>query len=137
MTDPEPTGPRTLDGVSGFFGLRWRDPETVELVIRPDLINAGRLLSGVVGYALVDYSMGSALWAHITREESIATASISVNYLATATAGVVTCVSTLDRRNRRTGMLRSEVSSDDGRLLMTAIGTYSIFPRRGPGASAG
>ena len=59
----------------------------MELVVRPELINAGGLLSGVAGYALVDYSMGSALWAHITEAESIVTASISVNYLATATEG--------------------------------------------------
>jgi hypothetical protein len=35
--------------------------------------------------------------------------------------------------------MRSEVSHDDGRLLVTAIGSYTIFPRRpseaaGPGA---
>ncbi len=125
-----PTSGPALDGVTGFLGLRWRDPQTIELDVRPDLLNRGGLLSGVVTYALVDYSMGSALWVHTSDQESIATASISVNYLATAVEGTVTCISELDRRNRRTGMLRSEVHSDDGRLLVTAIGTYSIFPRR-------
>src|SRR5262249_44363468 len=52
-----------FDGVSGFMGMRWDDPQTVRLTIRPELINAGGLLSGVATYALVDYCMGSTLFA--------------------------------------------------------------------------
>ena len=52
-----------IDGVSGFMGIRWDDPQTARLTIHPELINAGGLLSGVVSYALVDYTMGSGLWA--------------------------------------------------------------------------
>ena len=40
------------------------------------------------------------------------------------------CRSSLDRRNRRLATLRSEVTTDDGRLLCTAIGSFTIFPRR-------
>ncbi len=123
-------GPTSLDGVTGFLGLRWEAPEVVRLTIRPELINAGGLLSGVVSYALVDYSMGSTLWAQTTDEEGIATVSIAVNYLQTATEGEIVCRTELDRRNRRSAALRSEVRHDDGRLLLTAIGTYAIFPRR-------
>jgi len=128
MTESE--GPRSLDGVTGFMGLRWDDPETVRLTIRPDLINAGGLLSGVVTYALVDYSMGSALWAQTTEDEGIATVNIAINYVQTATEGAVVCHSTVDRRNRRAAVLRSEVRHEDGRLIATAIGSYAIFPRR-------
>jgi uncharacterized protein (TIGR00369 family) len=123
-----------IDGVTRFMGLRWEDPQTVRLTIRPELINAGGLLSGVVTYALVDYCMGSTLWAQTTREERIATISISVNYVQTATEGEIFCRTTLDRRNKRTAVLRSEVTHEDGRLLVTAIGSYTIFPPR-PGDS--
>lgn len=132
-TPPErPTGgPGSIDGVSGFMGMRWDDPQTVRLEIRPELMNAGGLLSGVVTYALVDYCMGSTLWAQTTAEERIATISISINYIQTATEGEIVCVTTLDRRNRTTAVMRSEVrSEEDGRLLVTAIGSYTIFPRR-------
>jgi len=128
MTEPE--GPRSLDGVTGFMGLRWDDPETARLTIRPDLINAGGLLSGVVTYALVDYSMGSALWAQTTEDEGIATVNIAINYVQTAREGDVVCHSTVHRRNRRAAVLRSEVCHEDGRLIATAIGSYAIFPRR-------
>jgi uncharacterized protein (TIGR00369 family) len=119
-----------LDGITSFIGMRWEDPQTVRLTIRPELINRGGLLSGVVTYALVDYCMGSALWAQTTDEERIATISISVNYIQTAVEGEIVCRTTLDRRNRRTAVLRSEVHHEDGRLLVTAIGSYSIFPAR-------
>lgn len=133
------SGPRSLDGVTGFLGMRWDDARTVRLTVRDDLINRGGLLSGVATFALVDYSMGSALWAETTDDEAIATLNIAINYIATATAGEVICTSTLDRRNRTTAVLRSEVRSDDDRLLATAIGSYAIFPRRprpGPQATA-
>jgi acyl-CoA thioesterase len=122
--------PRSLDGVTTFLGVRWDDAETVRVTIRPELINAGGLLSGVVAYALVDYSMGSALWVQTAEEEAIATINIAINYVQTATDGDVVCHSTVDRRNRRIAVLRSEVHHEDGRLLATAIGSYSIFPRR-------
>ncbi len=132
----ETGGPRSLDGVSGFMGMRWDDPQTVRLRIRPELINNGGLLSGVVTYALVDYSMGSALWAQTGAEERIATINIAINYIQTATEGEIVCRTVLDRRNRRTAVLRSEVRHEDGRLLVTAIGSYSIFPARRGGTRA-
>jgi uncharacterized protein (TIGR00369 family) len=110
------------------MGLRWDDPQTVRLEIRPELINAGGLLSGVVTYALVDYCMGSTLWAKTSEDERIATISISINYIQTATEGEIVCRSELDRRNRTIGVMKSEVRHEDGRLLATAIGSYSIFP---------
>jgi uncharacterized protein (TIGR00369 family) len=128
--EPDPRHVGAIDGVSSFMGLRWEDPQTVRLRIRPDLINAGGLLSGVATYAMVDYCMGSTLWAQTTEEERIATINISINYIQTATEGEVVCRTVLDRRNRSNAVLHSEVFHDDGRLLVTAIGSYTIFPRR-------
>jgi acyl-coenzyme A thioesterase PaaI-like protein len=77
---------------------------------------------------MVDYSMGSALWVERQSGERIATIGISINYLRTAREGDVICESMLDRRNDRVAILRSEVSDEHGRLLATAIGSFSIFP---------
>ena len=119
-----------IDGVSSFMRMRWDSADTVRLEIRPELINAGGLLSGVVTYALVDYCMGSTLWPHTTEDEHIATLNISINYIQTATDGEIVCTTDLDRRNRTNAVLRSEVRHTDGRLLVTAIGSYAIFPAR-------
>ena len=118
-----------IDGVSDFFGIRWRHANEVHLTIRPELINAGGLLSGVATYALVDYCMGSTLWKQTSEEEAIATISISINYVQTAVEGDVVCTTSLDRRNRSNAVLSSEVRHEDGRLIATAIGSYSIFKR--------
>ena len=119
-----------IDGVSRWFGIRWEDPETACMTITPELINAGGLLSGVATYALVDYTMGSALWAQTSDEEAIATLNIAINYVQTAVEGDVVCRTRVDRRNRTSAVLRSEVEHEDGRLLATAIGSYAIFARR-------
>jgi uncharacterized protein (TIGR00369 family) len=119
-----------IDGVSRFFGIRWESPEKARIEIRPELINAGGMLSGVATYALVDYTMGSTLWAETTDDEGIATVNIAINYVQTATEGDVICTTELDRRNRSAATMRSEVRHDDGRLMATAIGSYAIFPRR-------
>lgn len=125
-----------IDGVSGFMGMRWDSPDTVRLTIRPELINAGGLLSGVVTYALVDYCMGSTLWPHTNEDERIATLNISINYIQTAVEGEIVCTTQLDRRNRTNAVLRSEVRHEDGRILVTAIGSYAIFPDRKRSRSA-
>src|SRR3954470_16018893 len=118
-----------IDGVSKWFGIRWVHANEVHLTIRDELINAGGMLSGVVGYARVDYCMGSTLWKQTSEDETIATIGISINYVQTATDGDVVCTTELDRRNRSNAVLRSEVRHDDGRLLATAIGSYTIFER--------
>jgi acyl-coenzyme A thioesterase PaaI-like protein len=119
-----------IDGVSRWIGMRWDSADTVRVELRPELIKAAGLLSGAVTYAVVDYCMGSTLWRETTEEEGIATVSIAINYVATATEGEIVCRTSLDRRNRRLATLRSEVTTADGRLLCTAIGSFTIFPRR-------
>ena len=119
-----------IDDVSRFFGIRWDDPGTARFAIRPELINAGGMLSGVATYALVDYTMGSALWAQTAKDEAIATINIAINYVRTATEGEAVCQTVVDRRNRTNAVLRSEVRDGEGELLATAVGTYTIFPRK-------
>jgi uncharacterized protein (TIGR00369 family) len=119
------------------MGLRWEDAQTVRMAIRPELINRGGLLSGVATYAMVDYCMGSTLWAQTTRDERIATINISINYIQTATEGEVVCRTVLDRRNRTVGIMKSEVRDEHERLLVTAVGIYSIrIPRELRASSA-
>ena len=118
-----------IDGLTRWLGMRWESPSRVRLTVRPELINPAGLLSGPIAYAMVDYSMGSALGTQRERGERIATIGISINYLRTAREGDVICESTLDRRNDRVAVLRSEVTDEGGRLLATAIGSFAIFPR--------
>ena len=131
MADPsaDPNSPQGIDGLTRFLGMRWHSAERVSLEVRDELINPAGLLSGPVAYALVDYSMGSALWAQKNPGERIATINISINYLRTAREGEVACTSRVDRRNDRVAVLSSEVRDAEERLIATAIGSFSIFPK--------
>lgn len=110
------------------MGFRWEAANRIRLTIRDDHINQAGLLSGPVTYAMIDYCMGSTLWVDRDGDERIATIGISVNYVQTAREGDIVCEATLDRRNDRVAVLSSEVRHEDGRLLVTAIGSFAIFP---------
>jgi len=118
-----------IDPLTNFLGLRWESANRVRLTVRHELINPAGLLSGPVTYAMVDYCMGSTLWMERSGDERIATIGISVNYVQTAREGDVICETTLDRRNDRVAVMHSEVRHEDGRLIATAIGSFSIFPK--------
>jgi uncharacterized protein (TIGR00369 family) len=123
-----PGGTGGIDDLTRWLGLRWDAPERVRLTIRPELINPAGLLAGPVAYAMVDYSMGSTLWQELGADERIATIGISINYVQTAREGDVICEARIDRRNDRVAIMQGEVRHEDGRLLATAIGSFSIFP---------
>lgn len=119
-----------IDGVSEFMGLRWDDAHTTRMTITPELMNAAGILAGVATYAMIDYTMGSALWRETSDEEGIATLNIAINYVQTALDGELVCTARVDRRNRASAVLRSEVTHTDGRLIATAVGSYVIFPKK-------
>lgn len=111
-----------------FIGLRRDGPGVTRLTVRPNLLNGMGLLLGPVGFALVDYSMASALWEFRNPGEVIATINVSLNFIQSATDGEITCRSTLERRNRHAAALSSQVHHEDGRLLITALGSFAIRP---------
>ena len=127
MSDRRRSG---FDGMSKFLALHWEDPNTTRMEIRPELINGGGILSGVATYGMIDYTMGSALWREKAEEEAIATLNNAINYVQTALEGELVCRAEVDRRNRTSAVLRATVEHADGRLMATAVGSYSIFRKR-------
>jgi uncharacterized protein (TIGR00369 family) len=126
------------DELTKFLGFDFVGPGVVSIEVAPEHMNRIGLISGPVTYALVDYAMGSALWNELGDGELCATLSISLNYLQSASTGTVTCRAAMDRRNRTAATLRATVEASDGRLMNTAIGSFSIFkPKPGwkPNAS--
>jgi uncharacterized protein (TIGR00369 family) len=113
------------DSFAKGLGLRF-EADAVRLAIRPDLINDGGMFLGPVSFALVDYAMTAELLRAKAAQERIATTHIAINFLASASAGEVTCRATLDRRARRVAFLSARVEHEDGRVLATAIGTFAI-----------
>jgi acyl-CoA thioesterase len=121
---------RTIDGVTGFLGMRFPAYGVTEIDLRDEFMNRAGLVSGGVVFTLLDYAMGTALWEQTTETEMIATTNISINYLRSARAGTIRATATVDRRNSRNASLRAEVHDAEGEVLATAVGSFAIFPRR-------
>ena len=138
ITDADQYAPRAMserggiDGISNFLGFRWTAADTLHVTIEEKHINGarfvvrrgdlrdGRLLHGLDPVEGDDQGGGHRDGEHLDQlhpdgDERRGDLQDRV----------------LDRRNRRLAVLRSEVTSDDGRLLATAIGSYTIFPRKG------
>jgi uncharacterized protein (TIGR00369 family) len=120
------TGPGEGGPYADYLGLRATGPGEVRLTIRPDLVNGVGKLLGPVGFALVDYAMGDAAWAGLEPGHAAVTVNIAINYLDSSDAGEVVCRGRLDRRGRRVAATSAEVHHADGRLLITAVGTFAI-----------
>jgi uncharacterized protein (TIGR00369 family) len=118
------------DALTRWLGLRWERADRVLLELRPELLNPVGLLAGPVTYAMVDYCMGSTLWRERSPDEAVATIGISINHVRSATRGEIACEARLERRNDRVAVLGAEVRDEQGRLLATAIGSFSIFPSK-------
>lgn len=121
---------RSIDGVTGFLGMRFPAYGVTEIDVRDEFMNRAGLVSGGVVFTLLDYAMGTALWEQIDETEMIATTNISINYLRSVRAGTITATATVDRRNARNASLRAEVRDATDELLATAVGSFAIFPRR-------
>src|SRR5947209_16037141 len=98
---PRRAGPRAPDPFSAYLDLRWDDPATVRLTVRPDLVNSAGLLLGPVGFALVDYGMASVLYEATDPDEFMATTSITINYIRSVHEGEAVCRTRLEHRNVR------------------------------------
>lgn len=119
------------DGLARFLGLTTDGPGVARLTVRRALLNGSGLLLGPVGFALVDFAMGSAVWPHRNPDESIATISITINYVQGAREGEeLLCRATLDRRNRHTAVLSATVHNEAHVLRITAIGSFAIYVPR-------
>jgi uncharacterized protein (TIGR00369 family) len=125
-----PGGPQAGDPYAQFLGMRWARPDEVALEIRPELVNnVGRLL-GPVGFALADYAMGAAVWDQLSDDEVTATVNVAINFVDSASEGRVVCRSRVERRTRRAASTSAEIRHEDGRLLVTAIGSFAILTPR-------
>ncbi|QEC50522.1 PaaI family thioesterase [Baekduia soli] len=127
-------GPDDHEPYARWLGLRVLGPGQVALTVRPELVNGIGKLLGPVGFALVDFAMGNLVWHDLEPGRGAATVSTAVNYLTSTDHGEVTCTATVDRRGRTLAYTSAEVHTEDGRLMMTGIGTFAIItppPGRG------
>ena len=118
------------DAYASWIGLRPGDVGEVRLTVRSELVNPIGKLYGPVGFAMVDYAMGDAVWDAIGPEDAAATVNIAINYLTSTGEGEVVCRARLDRRGRSLAFTSAEVRDAEDRLLFTAVGTFAVYQRQ-------
>lgn len=99
------------------------------LTIGPEHLNPHGVVHGAVLFAMADTGMGAALYRTLGPDESCATIEIKINFHRSASAGRLSCRSTLVNRGRSVATLESRLTLDD-RLVATASGNFAILPRQ-------
>lgn len=101
------------------------------LEVAQSLLNPNGVLHGGVMFAMADTGMGGALYSVLDLEagERCAATQLAIAYHAPVRQGSVRCDSQVIHRSRRVATLTSRIFND-GRLVATAMGTFSVFSSR-------
>ena len=126
-----PSATERMDFWTGPMGLKWLEKEEgrsrCEVEITPALLNPYGYLSGGVLFTMVDYGMGAALSSLLAADERSATIEIKLNFLTAVNSGKVTADTTVVYPGKRIAYMESKISTDDGRLIAVATGSFYRF----------
>ena len=76
---------------------------------------------------LADMAMGAVLNAATGPDAGPVTVSLVMTYLEPAPAGRTTATGTLTRKGKRITITEAEVTSHDGSVVATAVGTFTLI----------
>jgi len=98
-----------------------------EMVTEEKHMNPHGVVHGAVIYALADTGMGGALTSQLAEGEICSTIEIKINYFRPAIAGRLSCRTEVINKGRKTAVMESTVSDENGRLIAKAMGTFMII----------
>ncbi len=96
--------------------------------MREELFNPHRVVHGGALFSLADTGMGAALYPMLDEGESCATINAGINYFRGVREGLITCTTIVKNKGRNVATLTRDLN--EGRLVATAQGQFSIFQRR-------
>ena len=112
-----------------LIGMRLVDLKPDEAVIsiemRDDLRQPSGVLHGGVTATLIDTAMAFAVRTRLAIDEATATIDLTVHYLRPHITGVFTCTAKVVRAGKRIFTVSAEVHGAEGKLIATAISTYT------------
>ncbi|WP_442601013.1 PaaI family thioesterase [Paenibacillus sp. KN14-4R] len=98
---------------------------TAILKIRPELYNSlGTVVHGGVTHTLADVAMGHGAAPPINGVQQCVTVECKINYLAPAKGEVLIAQSKVLKRGKII-VMEARVTTDDGKLVAIALGTYA------------
>lgn len=93
--------------------------------MRDDLRQPHGLLHGGVTATLIDTAMAFAVITCLEENERASTADLNVYYLRPHRDGPVTCTARVVKAGKRLFTVSGEVVNEEGKLIATALSTYS------------
>ncbi|MGH9672566.1 MAG: PaaI family thioesterase [Bryobacteraceae bacterium] len=108
---------------------RHRDGVTLEIPLRPDLMNKAGVLHGGVTATLADAAVGIAISDHFSGTRPVTTVELKVNYFLPVTGSKVVARSRLLRIGKTIVVGQVEVFDDRRRLAGAALVTYMFLAR--------
>jgi acyl-CoA thioesterase len=101
------------------------DVAVIQIDMRDDLRQPHGLLHGGVTATLIDTAMAFAVITCLDKGEKASTADLNVHYLRPHLEGIVTCTARVIKAGKRLFTVSAEVINEQGKLIATALSTYS------------
>jgi uncharacterized protein (TIGR00369 family) len=103
----------------------------VEMDNRPDLANTRGALQGGLVATLIDITAGRLAGRHVQQNQDVATADMTVHYLAPIVAGPARATATVVRAGKRMVVIAVDVTDvGEGRLAARATLGFAVLDRR-------
>jgi len=107
-----------------------KDGVTVEIVVRPDMMNGAGVLHGGVTATMVDAAAGIATNRRLGGARNITTVELKINYFRPITKGRVRARAHLMRVGSTLSVSRVDLFDGEKNLAGTALVTYMILGER-------
>ncbi len=98
---------------------------TVKLTMRDELRQPHGLLHGGATASLIDTATAFANVTVMQKGEKAATVDLNVHYLRPVFEGTIICTAKVLKAGKRISTISAEVTNDSGKLIATALSTYS------------
>ncbi len=97
----------------------------IKLDMRDELRQPYGLLHGGATASLIDTATAFAILGNLADGEIASTVDLTIQYLRPHTMGTITCTAKVTRAGKRLLFVSAEVANEEGKLVATALSTYS------------
>lgn len=97
----------------------------LRLQMRDELRQPQGVLHGGATASVIDTATAFAVISVLAENEKATTVDLTVHYLRPVTQGAIVCTAKVVRAGRRLLTVSAEVVNDEGKLIATALSTYS------------
>lgn len=112
-----------------LVGMQLAEMKAGEAVLRLEMRDELRQPQGVMHggatASLIDTATAVAVISVLAEDEKATTVDLTVHYLRPVFAGTITCAAKVVRAGRRLLTVSAEVENEEGKLIATALSTYS------------